>query len=219
MDVGERKVAVGSKLAADAAVGVRSTIACRSNVQCQHNHSSCERHHTEQRVYEVGYGDIPIDQLEARITKRWIQTFMERFGIVGRRQCGKLMTAERKQRQMEQKVAYHLGMLCRGFGDGSLEEDLVENVDETHFVINMDNDRTLSFIGAVQVKYADVASGNDAITMVARVTVVQNASIQLPFPIFLNKMRNCPINGSVRHYAWCLIPSRAESLGGQNCIR
>ncbi|KAL3676321.1 hypothetical protein R1sor_026269 [Riccia sorocarpa] len=39
---------------------------------------------------------------------------------------------------------------------GRLDENLVENIDETHFLINMDNGRTLGFRGDTQVKYANV---------------------------------------------------------------
>ena len=35
----------------------------------------------------------------------------------------------------------------------------MENDDETHFIFNMDNWRTLRFSGDKEVKYADVVSG------------------------------------------------------------
>ena len=38
-------------------------------------------------------------------------------------------------------------MLKRGFDSGLFDENLMENIDETHFVVNMDNGRTLGFWG------------------------------------------------------------------------
>ena len=60
----------------------------------------------------------------------------------------------------------------------------MENFDETHFVINMDNGRTLGFKGDTDVKYADVTSGGEAMTMVVRLNV---RGIENPFMIFKNK--------------------------------
>ena len=42
----------------------------------------------------------------------------------------------------------------------------MENIDETHFVINMDNGRTLGFQGDTLVKYAEVVSNGDSMVMV-----------------------------------------------------
>ena len=42
----------------------------------------------------------------------------------------------------------------------------IENVDETHFIINMDNGKSLGFRGDDTIKYADVVSGGVRITMV-----------------------------------------------------
>ena len=42
-------------------------------------------------------------------------------------------------------VAFHLGILDQGFPSEEYDENYVENIDETHFMINMDNGRTLDF--------------------------------------------------------------------------
>lgn len=44
-----------------------------------------------------------------------------------------------KQESTEREVAYHLGMLHRQFSSGELDEDNVENADEAHFIISMEN--------------------------------------------------------------------------------
>lgn len=98
-----------------------------------------------------------------------------------------------KQEFIYREVAYHLGQLHRGFRDGALNEDLVENMDETHFVFNVDNGHTLGFIGDT-TKYADVSSGGDAMTMVLRITGGRDSRIE-PFMIFMNKDGNYPIRG------------------------
>ena len=59
-----------------------------------------------------------------------------------------------------------MGELSRGFENGELNEDLIENVDEIHFIINMDNGKTLEFREDDTVKYADVVSSGVGITMV-----------------------------------------------------
>ena len=70
------------------------------------------------------------------------------------------MVSAAKQDHIEKTVAYHMGELRRGFESGDLNEDLLCNMDETHFVINCDNGRTLNFCGDKKVKYADVVWGN-----------------------------------------------------------
>ena len=71
----------------------------------------------------------------------------------------------------------------------------MENADETHFVFNMDNGRTLGLKGDCHVKYADVVSGGDPITMVVRITGGRDACIQPPMIIFKNENRSFPIRG------------------------
>jgi len=132
-------------------------------------------------------------EITAKITKRWVQSFMDRFGIVSRRQCGKLLVSPAKEVHIEREVAYHLGQVYRGFKDVSLEEDMVENMDETHFMVNMDDGKTLSVIGSQDVRYADVSSGGVGMTMVVRITGGRDASIQPPLMIFENNSRSYPI--------------------------
>jgi DDE superfamily endonuclease len=81
------------------------------------------------------------------------------------------------------------------FGSGVLDENLVENVDETHFVINMDNGKTLGFRGDNDVKYADVVSGGIGMTMVVRLTGGPGSTICAPFMIFQNASDSYPIRG------------------------
>ena len=47
-----------------------------------------------------------------------------------------------KEIHINMSIAYHLGELHRGFTSGELDENLIENIDETHFIVNSDNGRT-----------------------------------------------------------------------------
>lgn len=91
---------------------------------------------------------------------------------------------------MEKEVAYYLGVVKREFDAGMLDEDMFENVDETHFVVNMDNGRTLAFVGCNEVKYADVSSGGDVMTMMVRITGDRNAIIEPRFIVFQKRCEN-----------------------------
>ncbi|KAL2643484.1 hypothetical protein R1flu_011071 [Riccia fluitans] len=94
---------------------------------------------------------------------------------------------------IERGVAYHMGELQRGFSSGVLDENLIENMDNMHFMINMDNGKTLGFRGNEEVKYADVISGGVGMTMVVKITGGPNAKIGVPFMIFKNKDETHPI--------------------------
>jgi hypothetical protein len=74
-----------------------------------------------------------------------------------------------KERHVRMLIAFHLGNLYRGFHLGEYNKNYIENVDETHFVINMGNDKMLGLHGDQIVKYADVVSSGEAMTMVVRV--------------------------------------------------
>ena len=63
------------------------------------------------------------------------------------------------------------------------------------FVFNMDNGKTLAFIGDKEVKYADVVSGGEPITMMVRITGGKNSMICPPMLIFKNQNRSYPIRG------------------------
>jgi hypothetical protein len=53
-----------------------------------------------------------------------------------------------------------------------LDENLIENTNtnETYFIINCDNEKTLGFKSDKYIKYVDVVSSGVGITMVVKVT-------------------------------------------------
>lgn len=130
-----------------------------------------------------------------KITLRWVQRFMLNNCIVCSVLCGKHKLSDAKILLIEKEVAYHLGQLKKGFERGELEEDCIENEDETHFVLNMDNGRTLGLKEEESVKYSDFVSDGDPITMMVRFTGGKNASIQPCMLIFKNQNRSYPIRG------------------------
>jgi DDE superfamily endonuclease len=81
------------------------------------------------------------------------------------------------------------GELQRQFETGTLDEQLFRNADETHFVINMDNGRTLGFRKEEVIKYADVVSGGESMTMMVYLSGGPASRILPPMMIFQNA--NC----------------------------
>ena len=94
---------------------------------------------------------------------------MHVHSIVLLSQRGRLTCNPEKELQIERATTYHLGVLQRDFKSEIFDENLMENVDEIHFVVNLDNGRTLEFRGDTIVKYAEVVSRGDSMTMVIRI--------------------------------------------------
>lgn len=86
------------------------------------------------------------------INSKSVERFMFAKGIVCRVQTGKLSPSTSKTELIEREVAFHLGVLMRGFTDESLDENCVFNADETHFRLNLDDGHTLVMKGVTQVK-------------------------------------------------------------------
>ena len=110
-----------------------------------------------------------------------------------RTQTGKLMVSPEKRDYIEKAVAFHMGELHRGFEFGELDEEVLCNLDETHFIFNCDNGRTLGFRGDSDVKYADVVSGGVGMTMMVFISGGVSSCIGAPMMIFQNANRSYPI--------------------------
>ncbi len=98
-----------------------------------------------------------------------------------------------KTEHIEKYVAYHLGHVKRDFETGVL--------DETSSKISM---RRISLsiwimvahsalLVTKNVKYADVVSGGEGITMIVRLTGGKGAQIETTFLMFINKSRKYPL--------------------------
>ncbi|KAL0241661.1 hypothetical protein GEMRC1_006896 [Eukaryota sp. GEM-RC1] len=126
--------------------------------------------------------------------------------VVSRTVCGKLMVSDAKREYIDRSVAFHLGVVARAFEDGSLDEDYVYNFDETHFIIDMVNKRTLGVRGEDQVSFADVVSGTEGFTVVVKIRGGSRAKVTAPFLIFKNQLCSYPIKGTKDddpHVSYC----------------
>jgi hypothetical protein len=111
-------------------------------------------------VYGFGLPDpASRKSMEILVNCVWTSRFQDFHGLHSRRQAGKLQLSPAKPEEMERTVAKNLGVLKRDFESGVLDENVVENGDETHFLINMDNGRTMTGIGDRDIRYVDVVSG------------------------------------------------------------
>ena len=77
-------------------------------------------------------------------------------------------------------VVYHMGELHRGFKSGELRAELIYDMDETHFVIDFDNGRRFGFRGDESVKYADVVSVGEGMTLIVHIAGGASSLIGTP---------------------------------------
>ena len=66
----------------------------------------------------------------------------------------------------------------------------MEYLDEIHFVLNLVNDCTLGFRGDTTMKYVEVVSRGESMTMVVRILAGWRATIEAPMLIFSNENRS-----------------------------
>ncbi|KAE8979049.1 hypothetical protein PR003_g26172 [Phytophthora rubi] len=127
------------------------------------------------------------------LTPRRIQDFLERNNIVYRRHKGKKQVSEEEQMEINRAVARHLGSLKRQFQDGLLDPEHQYNMDESHFVIDLDDGKTLDFVGAQSVKYRSIVSGREGFNMCVLLKGGRYARILCPMLIFKNTKSSYPI--------------------------
>ena len=80
-----------------------------------------------------------------KITHSWMNQFMDSHNIMLLSQRKRLTCNLEKELQIEMEIAYHLEVLHRGFASGEFDENIMENLDETYFVVNLNNGRILGF--------------------------------------------------------------------------
>jgi hypothetical protein len=143
------------------------------------------------------FHDRTMDQTSVPIMQKncysFTQCFIIKHNVVYRMKTGRLSWSPAKERHVRILVAFHLGTLHRGFLSGEYNENYMENVDETHFLINIDNGKTLGFRGDQAMKYSDVVSSGEAMTMVMRVTGGVRGKIIAPMIVFMNAAGAYPI--------------------------
>jgi hypothetical protein len=132
--------------------------------------------------------------MESRITTSREMRFQDKHSLRSRKQAGKLQLPLEKTEEMERAVATHLGQLQREFRCGELDEDFVENGDETHFFINMGNKKPLAPAEDKEIKYADVVSGGQGMTMFVRLSGGARSQLHPAFLVF-QSTGSYPIRG------------------------
>ncbi|DAZ96857.1 TPA: hypothetical protein N0F65_008288 [Lagenidium giganteum] len=108
---------------------------------------------------------------------------------------GKKQVSGEKMRQIKEEVAIHLGVLQRGFDNGELNEDTIENINETHFMIDFHTRKALGFVGETFIKYANVVFGCEGMAMVVQITGGSHTRVMPPMMIFQNANESYPIRG------------------------
>eukprot|EP00171_Calliarthron_tuberculosum_P023739 IDg23739t1 len=134
--------------------------------------------------------------ISIHITQDFIRRFMDRYDIVRRRQSGALMSSLSATNLIEKRIAYHLGKMEHSFNSQGLDDTLVENMDETHFLFDLDDTFTLARIGTAKANYMEVVSGTAGMTMALRMTGGVDAKLEAPFLVFRHGKRTYPIQGS-----------------------
>lgn len=76
-----------------------------------------------------------------------------------------------------------------------MDENDIENADETHFIIKVDNGRTLGFFRDKEVNYVDILSGSEGFKVVVRNSGGRDSRFDAPFLVFKNKDQNYYIRG------------------------
>ena len=66
------------------------------------------------------------------------------------------------------------------------DEDVIYNLDETHFIVDSDNGRALGLLGENTVNYAEVSNGTKGFTVVSLLRGSPNACIESTFIVFKN---------------------------------
>ncbi len=115
------------------------------------------------------YGDPYIDPVSEQpvpemIDFKFTERFCERFGIVIRSQTGNKLRSAAYTEYSERCTTYPLGTLSREFGEGTLNENNIENLDETHLLYDSDSHKMVAMRGESIIDYHDVVSGSIGMT-------------------------------------------------------
>jgi DDE superfamily endonuclease len=84
---------------------------------------------------------------------------------------------------------------CKGLSILTRIHTYFTSPDETHFVINVDNGRTLGLSRDKSVRYQGVVSGGQAMTRMVRISGGKGAIVWQPLLVFQNVSRSYPMKG------------------------
>lgn len=103
---------------------------------------------------------------------------MECSRIFSRAHTEKHICSPAKEKEIDIPVAFYLGNVSGMVSSRIMDDNYVENADETHFIINVDHGRTLGFSGESAFQYGDLGSDCEGFTMLPGLNgdVMQNSS-------------------------------------------
>lgn len=129
------------------------------------------------------------------IKAQWVVRFCDVQGVVCRTQIGNLLNSPAKQQEIDLSIVCHLAQLKWEFENGELEDDLVFNMDENSFHVDMDDSKTLDWRGVFDCKYHDVTSGGKNFTCMVHLGGGRCGTLEPAFHIFQYAGSNYPIRG------------------------
>ena len=135
-------------------------------------------------------GQEPINVID----RIWVRSSAQRFNIVERCITGKRKLSELHVLKSNREMAYYLGQVKQAY-ENRLDQNNLENYDETHFVFDSEDGWVLYFMGTKRISYSDLSSGRKKFTVCQRISGGISGKIEVPFCVFKNRDRNYPIVG------------------------
>ena len=108
-------------------------------------------------------------ELSDAISLDFVFDFCHRYNITTRLRTGNKSLSPEQVERKNKYLTYLLGILNLSY-ENVLDESTIENFDEAHVAVDMDNGRVLDFQGSKRVTYLDVASGRDYFRVCMRIS-------------------------------------------------
>ena len=150
-------------------------------------------HTVEKILAEEEDLEVPPPNGESSITPYFMNDFCRLQNIVSRMQSGNRSKNTEWTEYYDKTIAHHLGRMKEKFELNELNEDIVFNFDETHFIFDQDNCRDLGFLVSTNLNYAEVSNGTEGLTVGLFSRGGQNAKLESAFVIFKNQRGSYPI--------------------------
>lgn len=123
----------------------------------------------------------------------WITRFVLCMASVCCAQTAKLLVSPVNLELTDRQDASHIGQLSCDLKSGLLKKEEIFNSDETSFILHLHNKQTLSKNGGTEMKYANLVSGDDSMTLMIALGGGCGCHIKVPMIIFENVFRSYPI--------------------------
>lgn len=112
-----------------------------------------------------------------------------------RSKAGKLSLCPLKQEMVVRETAFHLGKLSSEIGNGIPRKQSVFNADETHYVIDNSDGRTLAMKGDQPIKFRDVVSGDEGMVMMVLLGGSLRLHLRVPMTLFQKRAGSYQFRG------------------------